>query len=280
MADAPFNFYTDAAHEPFVFSAERPSEVGALLIHGFMGSPKELRPLGEHLAQAGIDAHGILLPGFGAGISRLATVNRAQWQDAANRAWDDFCQRYTRTILLGYSMGGAIAIHVAARRAPDRLVLLAPFIRIADRRAIALPLLRHVMREFKPYERADFDHPQVRWDFQHIDPDIDLSDPFIQERLRREATIPTSALVQLQLICRAAVRVARRSTAPTLVVQGTRDTITRPVDTRRLAQNLGGRLSLMEIEADHLLPFDDRPWWPVVRDQVTRFAVGAALEPR
>jgi hypothetical protein len=60
-------------------------------------------------------------------------------------------------------------------------------------------------------------------------------------------------------------------------VQGARDPISRPGDTRRLARNLGGPVTLTEIEADHLLPFDDRPWWPLVRDHVRRFA---ALEDR
>ncbi len=276
MADAPFNFYADGAHEAFHFPAAHPSEVGALLIHGFMGSPKELRPIGEQLAAGGINVHCILLPGFGPQISRLATIKRAEWLEAACRAWDDVCARYKRTILLGYSMGGAIAIHLAVRRAPDRLVLLAPFIRIADRRAIVLPLLQYVMREFKPYEKADFNSPQVRWDFQHIDPDIDLSDPAVQERLRREATIPMSSLVELQFMCRAAARIARRSTAPTLIVQGTRDPISRPADTRRLARKIAGHLTLTEIDADHMLPFDDRPWWPVVRDQIRQFAVADA----
>jgi pimeloyl-ACP methyl ester carboxylesterase len=131
------------------------------------------------------------------------------------------------------------------------------------------------MKAFKPYENADFNNPQVRWDFQHIDPAIDLSDPAMQERLRREATIPTSSLVELQLLSRAAFRAARRSTAPTLIVQGSRDTISRPIDTRSLARRLSGRLTLTEIEADHMLPFDDRPWWPDVRDQVGQFAVDA-----
>ena len=86
MADARFNFYADSSHEAFHFPAAHPSEVGALLIHGFMGSPKELRPLGEHLAANGVNAHGILLPGFGTQISRLATIKRAEWLEYRGRA--------------------------------------------------------------------------------------------------------------------------------------------------------------------------------------------------
>lgn len=272
MTDRSLNFYAGPEHEPFVFSAPGGSDTGALLIHGFMGSPKELRPLGHALAAAGIDAHGILLPGFGAEIARLGAVRRDEWIGAASRAWDELSGRYRQTILLGFSMGGAVALHLAARRAPGRLILLAPFLRIADRRAVVLPLLQHVKREFLPYEKADFSRDQVRWDFQHIDPDLDLSDPAMQERIRREASIPTSALVELRAMSLAAERLAPRSHAPALVLQGVDDAVTRPRDTRRLARDLGGRLTFVEVVADHMMPFDDRPWWPLVRDLVVRFA--------
>ncbi len=276
MTDRPFNFYAGPEHEAFTFSGGDGAETGALLIHGFMGSPKELRPLGNALAAAEIDAHGILLPGFGAEIARLGAVRRGEWIEAASHAWDEIAGRYRRTILLGFSMGGAVALHLAVRRAPDRLILLAPFLRIADRRAVVLPLLQHVKKEFLPYENADFSRDQVRWDFQHIDPDLDLSEPAMQERIRREASIPTSSLVELRAMCLAAERLAAKSPSPALVMQGVNDVVTRPRDTRRLVQLLGGRLTFRELDADHMLPFDDRPWWPLVRDTV----VGYAMEDR
>jgi len=282
MTDRPFNFYAGPEHEAFVFPGGDGAETGVLLIHGFMGSPKELRPLGQALSAVGIDAHGILLPGFGADIARLGSVRRDEWIEAAVRAWDEIAGRYRRTILLGFSMGGAVALHLAARRAPGRLILLAPFLRIADRRAVVLPLLQHVKKEFLPYENADFSRDQVRWDFQHIDPDLDLSDPAMQERIRRDASIPTSSLVELRAMCLAAERLAAKSSAPALVIQGANDVVTRPRDTRRLVQTLGGRLTFLEVEADHMLPFDDRPWWPLVRDTVIGNAMGdrvAAAEP-
>jgi len=274
MTDRPFNFYAVPEHEAFVVPAVGGSDTGALLIHGFMGSPKELRPLGDALAAAGIDAHGILLPGFGAEVPLLGSVRRGEWIDAASRAWGELSGRYRHTVLLGFSMGGAVALHLATRRPPERLILLAPFLRIADRRAVVLPLLQHVKKEFLPYEKADFSRDQVRWDFQHIDPDLDLSDPAMQERVRREASIPTSALVELRALGLAAGRLAGTSRAPVLVIQGVDDAVTQPSDTRRLARTIGGRLTFREIEADHMLPFDDRSWWPLVRDLVVGFATG------
>ena len=68
-------FYTDPEHEPFLFEA---GSSRALLIHGFLGSPRELRPLAQELAAAGVTARGMLLPGFGAGIARLKTVLQTQ----------------------------------------------------------------------------------------------------------------------------------------------------------------------------------------------------------
>ena len=38
-------FYTDPEHQPFLYDAG-PSR--ALLIHGFLGSPRELRPLAQY----------------------------------------------------------------------------------------------------------------------------------------------------------------------------------------------------------------------------------------
>lgn len=272
MDRQPLPFYRGPEHEPFVFPADGGVDTGALLIHGFMGSPKELRPLGRALAAVGIDAHGVLLPGFGAGVAGLGTVRAADWIGAASAVWEDLAGRYRRTVLLGFSMGGAVALHVAARRPPDRLILVAPLFRLADRRAAVLPLLRYVKKEFMPYEHADFSREQVRWDFQHLDAAIDLDDRDVQARIRREAVIPTSALAELWSLSRAAGRVGRRAVAPTLVIQGAEDRIVRAADTRRLLAHLGGVLTYREIAADHMLPFDDRTWWSTVRDEILAFA--------
>ena len=51
----------------------------ALLLHGFPGTPAELRPLGQALAFAGVRAQAPLLPGFGPAMQRLGDVGAREW---------------------------------------------------------------------------------------------------------------------------------------------------------------------------------------------------------
>ena len=53
--------------------------VGALVVHGFTGSPKSMRPWAEHLAAAGLSVRLPRLPGHG-----------STWRDMAVTTWDDW----------------------------------------------------------------------------------------------------------------------------------------------------------------------------------------------
>ena len=54
------NFEIISGAEPFYFEG---GETGCLLVHGFTGTPKEMRGLGEHLAHHGYMVLGIRLSG-------------------------------------------------------------------------------------------------------------------------------------------------------------------------------------------------------------------------
>ena len=63
-------------HRPFYW---RGQENAALLVHGFPGTPAEMRRAGALLHRQGWTAHGLLLPGFGNTIGDLPQRRHADW---------------------------------------------------------------------------------------------------------------------------------------------------------------------------------------------------------
>ncbi len=254
--------YADPLHQPFLMPA---GPTHALLVPGFLGTPKEMRPLGEALAAAGITARGVQLPGFGSDYGRLAEVGSAEWVDRAFRAWLETRVAAERTVLVGFSLGGAVALKVAELAPPDALVLLAPHWRFADKRAVALPLLKRVLEEFRPFEKANFGDPGTRRMFEEMAPDADLDDPAVQARLRRGTALPTRTLDEVRRIGAAAGAAARRVASPTLILQGRDDTTSLPAYSRLLGLRLGGPLTLREFPGGHQLVDPAQPTWETVR---------------
>src|SRR5438067_848466 len=100
--------------EPFYYKGDR---VGCLLIHGFTGTPNELRWLGEQLAGDGRTVLGVRLAGHG---TSEADMNHTRWSDWYQSALDGYRQlraECERVIVGGLSMRGMLSALLAARRA-------------------------------------------------------------------------------------------------------------------------------------------------------------------
>jgi carboxylesterase len=111
--------------------------VGALVLHGFCGSPVSVRPWVEHLADAGLTVSSPRLPGHG---TRWQDANRTLWQDwfaEAQRSFVDLEQRCDQVVVMGLSVGGCLALRLAETRAAAvrGLVLVNPSLSTQDRRA-------------------------------------------------------------------------------------------------------------------------------------------------
>jgi carboxylesterase len=200
---------------PFAGPEHRAFELGAggrqaLLVHGFPGTPAEMRPLAEVLAARGWRVRAPLLPCFGPDIVNLGRCRWQDWVTAIEAEWAALRVASGPCALIGYSMGAAIALHVAAARPPDRLVLVAPFWSVPGLVARAVPVLKWVLPRWRPFARADFADPALRAQLNRLLPGVDLDDPAVQDFVRREMALPFAAVHE---VLRLGARAARRGAA-------------------------------------------------------------------
>lgn len=266
-------------HQPFLWVGGTPA---ALLIHGFPGTPAELRPLAESLRKAGWTTQGMLLPGFGPQIESLFTRTRRAWTDAVAEAAAGLRRDHSPLVLIGHSMGGALALTEATRAPVDGLVLLAPFWRLGNRSQWLLwPLIKRITPELRPFAwlKIDFNDAKTRQDIGNFLPGVDLDDPATQQAIR-ELRIPTRMVDQVRTVGDTAWRQAPRARVPLLVIQGTHDEVVRVEHTRQLLQRLPGPLRYVEVDAGHDLLTPQQAAWPQIEGAVLEFLSALTMQDR
>ncbi|WP_042398817.1 alpha/beta hydrolase [Streptacidiphilus carbonis] len=121
--------------------------VGVLVCHGFTGSPYSMRPWAETAAAQGFSVSLPLLPGHGTQWRDLNITRWPDWYATIEREFDLLAEDCEQVFVFGLSMGGALALHLAARRgaAVSGLVLVNPLVRMPGQAHRALPLVRHLV---------------------------------------------------------------------------------------------------------------------------------------
>jgi carboxylesterase len=123
--------------------------LGALVIHGFTGSPASTRPLAEWLGEQGLSVIAPRLPGHGTHWEDLARTRWTDWEAEAVGALRDLSTRCADVCVVGVSMGGAMALHLAAAH-PDRVRSVAVVnAYIHDSRLAMAPVVRLFTRTKK-----------------------------------------------------------------------------------------------------------------------------------
>jgi len=263
-------FFQGPEHQPFRLEGEGGA---ALLVHGFPGSPAEMRPLGEALHAAGWTVEGLLLPGFGPQMDTLLERRYPEWLEAVRASLLALQASHKPVLLAGFSMGAALSLAAAAESQPDGLLLMAPFWKLSGPLWGVLPLLRRVFPSIRPFRllKMDFNDPRVRKGMADFMPGVDLDDPEVQ-RAVRDFTFPVGSLVEVRNAGRGAWTAAARISCPALVMQGNRDMLVRPAFTHRLLERMPGRPEYRELEAAHDLPEARAPAWHEVRAAALEFA--------
>jgi carboxylesterase len=151
-----------------------------LLIHGFPGYPGEFRYLAERLNEAGYTVSVPRLPGHG---TNGDDFEQTHWHDWLRKAIDslmDLRVTHEEVIVGGLSMGGLIAVILAARFQIKRLILAAPALVITNKLLKFTPFFKFFIRrmphEFdKTYEDPDLQYlKREYWNWRYIGPSADL----------------------------------------------------------------------------------------------------------
>ena len=206
---------------PFDPEAIRPWRLGsghrgAVLLHGFAGTPPELRRLGEHLAAHGWRVDGPLLAGHGTTPEDFARTHWQDWARSAAEAVDRVAADCDTVVVAGQSMGGALTLHLAAHdtRIAAVATLAAP-IWLTDWRLKVIFAAKYVQRWHTP------------------DPDdVDLFLPERVNELHSYGRRSTASIHELTRLLRQVRRDLPMVRQPVLLLHGGRD---RTVDPRNAA---------------------------------------------
>jgi carboxylesterase len=136
-----------------------------LLIHGFAGTPPEMRGLGEYLNQHGYGITAPLLAGHGLTPEAMAATRWRDWSRSAEVALQELQRDYREVFVAGQSLGGSLALHLAATHPGiSGVVAMAAMGSPAfwkDWRLQVLPGLKYFVRWYSPSGEPDLGDPQA-----------------------------------------------------------------------------------------------------------------------
>jgi carboxylesterase len=201
-----------------------------LLLHGGGDTPQALRYLAAYLYEHGYDVRAPLLPGHGRTVREFSRVSADEWLQAARSAYRELAPLHDWVGIAGLSMGGAIAVQVAAETPTlPALALLAPYFAMPAYIAVAARLAP-IWAPIAPFVRA-------------IDP---AAAPSIHDRAEADRSLgygvftPT-ALRALHRTVMRAIEVLPNVNAPTLMIQSREDNRVSPPAAQRAFDRLGTR---------------------------------------
>ncbi|HSD11335.1 MAG TPA: alpha/beta fold hydrolase [Candidatus Binatia bacterium] len=182
--------------------------IGCLLLHGFTGTPCEMRPLGQRLAERGYTVCAPLLPGHGTRVEDLAPTTWKDWYATALASWEELTAKTSVRVVAGLSMGALLALHLAHARPAEvcAVAALAPALQLASQRSAEIALwLRWLPRRLAIVPKRNSKLPG-----------IGRSTPAYDE-------IPLRSLASMIVLQRRVRSELPEITAPTLIVEGGRD---------------------------------------------------------
>lgn len=218
----------------------------AILLHGFGGTPRDLRALAELLAERGFR---VVVPEVPEQTSTSFAFARGRWSPADFGVWlGDLIQAETALngkppMLVGTSMGGTLAAIGAARHPVSRLVLIAPYFSLAVDVEWAFEAGAQVLRWIVPvipkYKKAQMFDPAGYMEYE-----------------TGSYLVCLRAYLRLAELARLARSTAPALAVPTLVLASEKDTVASFSVTRSFCQACPPASLVLCNQGNHILTYD------------------------
>ncbi len=213
-------------------------DTGILLLHGLSGTPSEVEPLGNYLADKGISTLGPWLKGHDTNPRDLSKTTWQDWAASAREAFESLRQRCSKVFVGGLSMGADQALHLASQFPVAGVISMAAPIRIFDFRFNGIAFFRF-----------------LQWRTSN------LTGGILDPQSPPHKTYPyvaTKSLYELKKLMDHVREDLPNITAPTLVVQGRKDSMVPPANGDLIFKALGSKVKhLLYLDrSDHVVPMD------------------------
>lgn len=234
--------------QPIELIGEPPSKRAIVALHGYTGYPGELALPAQELHKVGYDVFVPRYPGHGTNSRDFIATRHDDWVGEGEKTLIKALENYKEVSLIGHSMGGAIALILAAKYQVKRLVLYAP--------ALLLPTIpRGLLKIVAPFVKRK----KIGWSRDERYPFFDQRDEGDDLYLGGQywSYIFPRQTLELVKIMDASREALKKVTSDILVITGGEDA-TVPQDVGPLVVEEGGgeNLWLHLPQATHLIPYD------------------------
>ncbi|MCA1950007.1 MAG: alpha/beta fold hydrolase [Treponema sp.] len=146
--------------EPFYFAGEK-NAPGVLLIHGFTGTPKEMRWMGEYLNRTeGFSCLGPRLAGHATNLDDMIRSTHRDWMASVEEAYYLLRDRTNTIYLAGLSMGAALALLFGSILPVQGVIAMASPYALPDDWRLKYTKILSKFQPLMPKEHAD---PERGW---------------------------------------------------------------------------------------------------------------------
>jgi carboxylesterase len=145
--------------EPFFLLGDR-LKPACLLIHGFTGTPKEMRWMGEYLHQQGFTCLGVRLAGHATDPEEMIRSHWTDWTVSVEDAYSLLRGVTDNIFLIGLSMGGILSLLMSTRLDARGVIAMSTPYKLPDD-----PRLRKIdwIARIVPYMPKSDEEPGASW---------------------------------------------------------------------------------------------------------------------